>query len=97
MKNKHGETYQKRPVLVHAIQFNSVADIPKIKEWVESFGDDYYALFKGGKFFGVRTLEDEKYNFHAIRETDFIVRGIDGEYYPCFAPIFHKLHEKVEE
>ena len=85
----------KKPVIVHAMQYKGDDDLPAICAWVKSFGADYDRLFhwKDGVF-GVRTLEDHNYNFHTLRHGDWIVRGVDGEFYPCFAPIFDKLHEK---
>ncbi len=92
-----GAKYKKNPVEVDAIQYMGSQDLKDIERWVQSFGDDFYFLFRvgSGNIFGVRTLEDEKYNFHTIRLNDFIVRGIDGEYYPCFPAIFIKLHTKI--
>lgn len=41
----------------------------------------------------IRTLEGEM----AITPGDYIIQGINGEFYPCKPDIFEKTYEKVEE
>lgn len=87
--------YIKKPVEVDAIQyrktFDSVYDITK---WVESFGDNLFDKFRFDKDFNliVLTLEGRM----TVSPLDYIIRGIEGEYYPCKESIFLKTYSKAE-
>lgn len=41
----------------------------------------------------IKTLEGD----HYVIENDWIIQGVNGEYYPCKPDIFEKTYEKVEE
>lgn len=79
--------YRKKPVVVEAIQFD---------------GDNFYEVeqFAKGKTFYeiserlfISTLEGEM----LVSEGDYIIKGVEGEFYPCKPDIFHKTYEEVEE
>ena len=40
---------------------------------------------------------DTKEDGHRVCPTDWIIKGIAGEYYPCKDPIFKGSYEKVEK
>jgi hypothetical protein len=44
-------------------------------------------------FVVINTLEGQMYTSPG----DYIIRGVNGEYYPCKPDIFEKTYEKVEE
>lgn len=79
--------YKNKPVVVEAIQFD---------------GDNFYEVeqfTKGEAFCGplgmlfIGTLEGEM----LVSEGDYIIKGVEGEFYPCKPDIFHKTYEEVEE
>ena len=41
----------------------------------------------------IHTLEGE----HLAVQGDYIIKGVNGEFYPCKPEIFEKTYEKVEE
>jgi hypothetical protein len=76
--------YRKKPVEIEAIQY---------------LGDDVAAAeFVGDAFdvtvteTGIQTLE----GFMRISHGDFIIKGIQGEFYPCKPDIFEQTYEPVD-
>jgi hypothetical protein len=77
--------YRKKPVKIEAEQWFIDKSINGL--FIEIIVDDY------GPFFYVETLEGSM----KVRESDWIIRGIEGEIYPCKDPIFKKTYEEVNE
>ena len=74
------QKYRKRPVEVEAKQFFKGGDHPKvISTGLTSTG------------YGIETLE----GFHVVTPGDWIIRGVNGEYYACKPDIFAKPYEAV--
>ena len=88
--------YRKRPLTIDAWQFtkhnykeevilNFVRESPDVFLFSESNGD-----FIGGE---IKTLE----GFLDVSENDYIIKGIQGEFYPCKPDIFEKTYELIED
>jgi hypothetical protein len=81
--------FRKKPVVIDAIQltednFRSLIDIAFTDSDIKSIGNDevgFYVL--------IETLEG---NMKA-RWNDWIIKGINGELYPCKPDIFEKTYE----
>jgi hypothetical protein len=76
------------------IDFFPVENLAQLKSWVESFGDsfdDHFIL--NHKELLVKTLEGNSY---AVTSEDIIIRGVEGEYYPCKKNVFEQTYEVVE-
>lgn len=76
--------YRKKPVVVEAVQY--VGDnFPEVEYFLNGHFDfeDYQLI--------IITLEGR------IKASigDFIIKGVDGEFYPCKPDIFEKTYEKV--
>jgi hypothetical protein len=96
--------YRKKPVVIDAVQLikNNVEEVVQfIKEpymirvvWLDKANiykdkqDDKYT----SPGIWIKTLEGE----YLAREGDYIIKGVDGEYYPCKPDIFEKTYEKVD-
>ena len=91
--------YRKKPVEIEAIQWTGDND-----EEIENFiiGTSYYftntsfgsaTIAIVSRFLVIKTLEGEI----AASIDDYIIKGVNGEYYPCKPDIFEKTYEKVEE
>lgn len=87
--------YRKKPVEIEAIQFldnHSVGEIlrwsstPAIRANIDPATGIATALL-------VETLEGTM----IASPGDFIIKGVDGEFYPCKPHIFHQTYEAVEE
>lgn len=77
--------YRKKPVVIEAIQVNG-----------NNHGEIHN--FAGGvridkDFVYINTLEGEM----RADKSDWIIKGVNGEFYPCKPDIFEKTYEKVEE
>lgn len=80
--------YRKKPAVIDAIEWTgSNAD-----EVVEFMKSSYSSIFDDNQNLTIHTLEgDMKANIG-----DFIIRGVDGEYYPCKPEIFNKTYESCD-
>lgn len=79
--------YKKKPVVVEAIQFvgNNFNEVEQFAK-----GKTLYDIL--GRFY-IDTLEGEM----LVSKGDYIIKGVEGELYPCKPDIFHKTYEEVEE
>ena len=86
---KEPRKYKKKPVVVEAIQLTN-KNLLEVKEWcngelvpnAETSGYDLY----------ISTLEGI---MHADIN-DYIIQGVEGEFYPCKPDIFEKTYEVAE-
>ena len=85
------EQFRKKPVVIFANQlinneFRSLDDIPfsDCKDW--KTGRD-----EQGFYVSIPTLEGDM----KARNNDWIIQGVNQEYYPCKPDIFEKTYEKV--
>ena len=87
--------YRKKPVEIEAYKFDgSSSEAGKIKKWME-IGE--YPKRGGigtqdlGRIIEIQTLE----GVITARAGDWIIKGVEGEFYPCKPDIFKKNYEKV--
>lgn len=78
--------YRKKPVVISAIQWNG-----NNRNEVINFVGRSAVFDRTGLY--IITLEGEM--FASIG--DYIIKGVDGEFYPCKSDIFRKTYELVEE
>lgn len=82
--------YRKKPVVIEAVKFDE-------KEWWEN-RDKYpmVHLWDLARTFSpfpcIETLEGAMKVSHG----DYIIKGVQGEFYPCKPDIFEATYEKVE-
>lgn len=77
--------YRKKPVVIDAIQWNGNKDmLPEIKTFM-----GYFQYANGNLI--IQTLEG---NMQAS-PGDYIIKGVNGEFYPCKPDIFEKTYEPV--
>jgi len=80
--------YRKLPVEIEAMQYTG-DNLQDIKDFMQK---DFLILPKYEKdVLIIHTLEGDI----EASEGDYIVKGIDGEFYPCKPTIFEKTYEKV--
>ena len=87
--------YRKKPVVVDAIQWNG-SNIKELEAFVTRGLSICHAIgvdvANGVKYYvSIQTLEGE----HLVREGDYIIKGVKGEFYPCKPDIFEQTYEKV--
>ena len=79
--------YRKKPVIVDAFQWT----IHEVPEWWRSAENITVNVQTGSAF--IPTLE----GVHEAKIGDFIIKGIQGELYPCKPDIFDQTYELVED
>lgn len=85
--------YRKKPVVVEAVQFTDTEEsISKLSELgLEPVQIDYADA--GNPILKIKTLE----GLMIAAEGDYIIKGIQGEFYPCKPDVFAETYEKTEE
>ncbi len=80
--------YRKKPVVIEAVQYDgdNLNEIYKFTNYQVRIGNRIDSpLF-------VLTLEGAM----EAKQGDFIIKGVNGEFYPCKPDIFEKTYELVE-
>lgn len=91
------QKFRKKPVVIEAIQFNGNTNMKAIEDFVGKTleavleSESAYLAGKGLPLFSliIPTLEG---NMKAM-PNDWIIKGINGEFYPCKPDIFVKTYE----
>lgn len=91
--------YRKKPVVIEAMIF-TYPPHPELMHWMgKSLGLVTKARHPTAKAEAeVRTLEDGEglRVKHIATENDYIIKGVQGEFYPCKPDIFEMTYEKAE-
>lgn len=82
--------YMKKPVVIEAVQWNgnnefAIQDFIANGNWSWVQGDKRVDLY-------IHTLEGKMF----ANVGDFIIKGVQGEFYPCKPDIFEKTYEEVK-
>lgn len=93
--------YRKKPVVVEAIKFEYTPGcVEALKEFCGvSFEEVRKARCPNAKAeLWITTLEDglEHQVKHIATEGDYIIKGVEGEFYPCKPDIFEKTYETID-
>lgn len=77
--------YRKKPVVIEAVQYtgDNYSEVYKFLGWKDEG--------EMGEWFNIDTLE----GVMTAKKGDFIIKGVNGEFYPCKPDIFEKTYEKV--
>ena len=85
--------YRKKPVVIEAIQFTG--DFGNIEKLIQWSNKQVWQNTSGfGEFLGtlsINTLE----GVMTASKGDFIIKGVQGEFYPCKPDIFEKTYEEI--
>jgi len=94
------QKYRKKPVVIESMQWTGKnhRDMHDFLEgdsdaYLQRDGDNFYInhlQVNGGLI--IKTLEGE----HKANIGDYIIKGIQGEFYPCKPDIFEKTYELVK-
>jgi len=89
--------YKKRPVEIEAMHYDgNRASQHAVLAWIlENDGDGYIESgyeVQGPDILKIKTLEGDM----AAMPGDYIIRGVEGEFYPCKPGIFHATYEEVK-
>lgn len=90
--------YRKKPVVIEAIQwdgknFDEVSNFTQIFHGhKKSYEDTQEGSMKTGEYY-IPTLE----GVMTASKGDWIIKGVNGEFYPCKPDVFEKTYEPVNE
>lgn len=79
--------YRKKPMIITALKWTG-----ENQEEIKNFVKQNMFFTSNGDLY-IETLEGEM----RAPPGDYIIRGVDGEFYPCKPQIFEKTYELVEE
>jgi len=88
--------YRKKPVIIEAIQINEQSSF-EIEVWSgrQVFVSPVLESSENnpkGVYWQIKTLE----GVMTAQSNDWIIKGVNGEFYPCKPDIFEKTYERVE-
>lgn len=80
--------FRKKPVIIEAILYDgTVEDVVEFAGFKNTHMD-----YDSSKLY-IKTLEGHMLVSHG----DYVIKGVQGEFYPCKPDIFKATYEKVEE
>ena len=91
------DRYRKRPVVIEAVQFDgATSSLSAIERWM-----------RGGEYvkpaIATRDIRPMTMTIHTLEDPvtaspgDYIIKGVQGEFYPCKPDIFEATYERVED
>lgn len=83
------QRFRKKPVVVEAIQWTDHSVTDDVRAFVGSDLIEGGALTPEGAWLAIPTLEGDL----DARLGDWIIRGVQGEFYPCKPDIFEQTYE----
>lgn len=81
--------YRKRPVVIEAIQYQREDNIGRVQNFVNDGSLKYHT---SDNEYYIHTFEGDM----KISKGDYIIKGLNGEFYPCKPDIFEKTYEVAE-
>lgn len=89
--------YRRVPVIIEAKQWFELGDHEQVKEIPRWHEEAVTMAVQMGAHLGewgfIETLEGG----HLVRPGDWIIKGVNNEFYPCKDDIFQKIYEPVNE
>lgn len=88
--------YRKKPVVIDAMQFETNNEVgspnmDKIVNWMNQGKSNMIAWHNGTNIF-IQTLEGTM----QASVGDYVIKGVNNEFYPCKEDVFNKTYELVE-
>ena len=90
-----GQKFRKKPVVIEAMQFDGSKDgVNAVLAWIGLHGAQALraSATKPEAGIVIPTLEGN----HLASPGDWIIKGVQGEFYPCKPDIFWATYEAVE-
>ena len=89
--------YKKKPIIIEAVQWTGI-NLEEIKSFVKDSLDYNYKTHWDSSDLSnievkIKTLEGD----HIVSIGDYIIKGVNGEFYPCKPDIFKKTYEIIDE
>ena len=85
--------YRKKPVVIEAVEFKGFENIEEVQKFMKG---NIKLNFPSDNEDDVHMLIETLEGTMIAKVGDYIIKGVNGEYYPCKADIFHKTYEEVK-
>lgn len=93
------DLYTKKPVTIRAVQFTG-SNHEEITGFVPrpywSIGPDYPGHMADGKPVTAKVYDDIHEAWIPVRDNDWIIEGLEGEYYPCDPAVFTSSYDLAD-
>ena len=89
--------YRKKPVVIQAVQFVDHTSLGEICDFMKVDGLNMIArdhIDQPLQFY-IKTMENED-GEQVATQGDYIIKGVQDEFYPCKPDIFEQTYEEVE-
>ena len=83
--------FRKKPVVIEAKQITDMGRLVSISVWLDAFGVGNVIDLKE-ETLGIQTLE----GMMTASMGDWVIQGVQGEFYPCKPDIFEQTYEVAE-
>lgn len=89
------QKFRKKPVVIEAVKFRgSTTQVGALKKWIrEGTYTEPTVVTSDITSFVIDTLE----GLMRVKAGDWVIRGVQGEFYPCKPDIFTATYEPTEE
>ena len=84
--------YRKKPVVIEAIQWRGAGDSNRLMNWLAQQEAGVAGWLFHDTDITIPTLEGAM----KAMPNDWIIKGVNGEFYPCKPDIFAKTYEEVQ-
>lgn len=90
--------YRKKPVVIEAVQWDGTVEgwNKVIVPWKGEDGDCIKALALCGDHSHIDVYIETLEGNMTVSPGDYIIKGVQGEFYPCKPDIFEQTYEKIE-
>lgn len=82
--------YRKKPIVIKAIQFTDKTSTSDLESFMGSQGENFIYTNIG------RLVIETLGGSMTAQIGDYIIKGVQGEFYPCKPDIFEATYEEVE-
>ncbi len=95
------DRFRKLPIEVEAMRFDGL-NTEDVLDWLEPHFADSPAEDIGGTVIAPGVSELSYFTIHTLEGVmraepgDWIIRGVQGEFYPCKPDIFEQTHEAID-
>ena len=84
--------FRKKPIIIEAMQFTSKTK-GEVLKWVSCPIEYCDIMDDGNQLFKIKTLEGDM----MVINGDWIIKGVNGEFYPCKPDIFEKSYDRIND
>lgn len=85
--------FRKKPVVIEARQYDGLVIVGHpLTTWIRDNGGNYTWTATTPQRLAIVTLEGDM----TVAKGDYVIQGVQGEFYPCKPDIFETTYEPVE-